>query len=588
MKTKIFAVSLFSALLIFGVIVGLRSSTTVTYLRVADLIAGQHYDVGNVKVWRDGDILYVKYETIEGWYITETHVEIAFSDLTEIPQKNGNPTPGKFTYSIEHTTPVTEYTEEIDLAPLGGQTPRYIAAHAAVFEVIGDGCESPQWATKVEDYKQGTLEGGGPITNPARMDPNKALGAPDASTSPPPIGFYSLGFVSNDDGYIVLSFDYPIYNGEGADIKVYEVTWGRPGYPREAAKVYVIVDGTETYAGTVTNKDDGGVGVIYIPSSFTYVDAIKLVDATDKDDFSSRPSADGYDLDAVGACYLYHREETAWGAGCDFPGKNWATYFTLPVRYPETGTAYIGYEDLPDGDFDYNDFGMNFSVEEIYDGNDFLLEVTMTFTAVIYDSGMDHLIHIRRPFIGSYTYTVTRDPSYVTPDLIPSLGNETPPGTYAGSGELDVVLFNTAKYGWPQKQIDETVVVEVVLEDPSSNPKLILAPPRSYTVDSTTFYDLDPIMANYDPWEEGTMYGSLYHISNIQPTAKFGSPSILVPYILVIPYTDWIPPWESTIITGPYGYFADFYKTGMPTNWYHPSMVTNNIVEPGGLSWGPY
>jgi len=95
-------------------------------------------------------------------------------------------------------------------------------------------------------------------------------------------------------------------------------------------------------------------------------------------------------------------------------------------------------------------------------------------------------------------------------------------------------------------------------------------------------------MANYDSWEEGTLYGSLFHISDTQSTTKFGIPAIMVPYILVVPYTDWIPPYESTIITSLYGYFDDFYRTGTFDNWYDPSMVTNNNVGPDGLSWGPY
>jgi len=44
----------------------------------------------------------------------------------------------------------------------------------------------------------------------------------------------------------------------------------------------------------------------------------------------------------------------------------------------------------------------------------------------------------------------------------------------------------------------------------------------------------------------------------------------------------------STRIDSPCGYFDDFYRYGTSTNWYDPSMVTNNIVGSGGLSWGPY
>ena len=60
--------------------------------------------------------------------------------------------------------------------------------------------------------------------------------------------------------------------------------------------------------------------------------------------------------------------------------------------------------------------------------------------------------------------------------------------------------------------------------------------------------------------------------------------------MIVVPYTDWIPPFEATTITGPYALFRDFYMTGMPDDWYLPCKVVfdRNLVMPGGISWGPY
>ena len=299
--------------------------------------------------------------------------------------------------------------------------------------------------------------------------------------------------------------------------------------------------------------------------------------------------------------------ETAWGGvevgKEDFPGKNWATYFEYiiecppcVVTYPETGNVYIGYEDWTNGDFDYNDFGMNFSLEELYEGpceQALLKEVTMTFKAVIYDSGMDHKIHIATPFIGSYGYTVTRNVG----DRVGA--NETASGTYTGSGPLDITLFNTAKYDWPQRQIGEIVTVHVVLDVPEL--RIVPAiPVRSYNVGSGDFYDLAPIMANYDPWEEGTMYSSLFHIEGTQVIGNTSeqkhigsaSPNLgtiipvgtEVPMIIVSENTDWIPPFEDTTITGPYPMFDDFYTTGSPADWYdspNPAAPTGA----GGFAW---
>ena len=95
-----------------------------------DLIAGQHYDVGEVLVWNDADYLYVKYFVLPGYLISETHLSIE-TDVASIPQKNGNPIPGKFEYSSEHDPPVVEFTYAIpntwDI-----DDDLFIAAHAVV------------------------------------------------------------------------------------------------------------------------------------------------------------------------------------------------------------------------------------------------------------------------------------------------------------------------------------------------------------------------------------------------------------------------------------------------------------------------
>jgi len=603
MKTKIFAVSLFSALLIFGVIVGLRSHTEEDPF-VTNLMAGQHIDVGDVIVWNDGDYLYVKYlVTAEGWCLTETHLHVAES-MEGIPQKKGNPPPGQFTWQMPHEC-VNEYTYIIPLA-WDPDIELYIAAHAKMEKILE---EAPYYASAVFDSYQGLTKGDSPVRS-ERSTPEQALALESGEDES---NFFSLGF----GGWIIVEFDCPIRNGEGNDVIVWEDTWGG-GYPLETASVQASQEGTTwTLLGTATNLGAGNQR----PSEFDLGDLewakyIKIVDTTDPEPHAG--NADGFDLNAVGALQHCIQEETAWGAGLDFPGKNWATYFIYTVqspyyteRYPEEGNVYIGYEDWINGDFDYNDFGMTFSVEELYKrigADDYLCEITMTFTAVIYDSGMDHLIHIRRPINGSFSYTVTRPTTPAYPNLLTlwdlTTGKETPADMYTDPGTLgylDAVLFNTYKYDWPQKQINETVIVHVILDNPNFNPKpeegdleTLL---RSYSTNSTTFYDLDPIMANYDPWEEGTLYQCRFHISDTQVIANIISqrhtPDIIpigtkVPLILVVPYTDWIPPFEDTTITGPYRSFDDFYIYGTYDNWYDPSMVINNLLGYGGLSWGPY
>ena len=110
---------------------------------VTDLIAGggnanSAIDVGDLIVWNDLDYLYVMYVTTGDWEMTETHLHVA-DDLVDIPQtKKGNPIPGQFDYSEDHSPAVQEYTYMIpwdDDWPAG--TILTIAAHASVQKVIG-------------------------------------------------------------------------------------------------------------------------------------------------------------------------------------------------------------------------------------------------------------------------------------------------------------------------------------------------------------------------------------------------------------------------------------------------------------------
>lgn len=287
--------------------------------------------------------------------------------------------------------------------------------------------------------------------------------------------------------------------------------------------------------------------------------------------------------------------------------SNASSSYCNPYHYGEN--AYLGVEDWFNGDYDYNDFGMYFRIEEpityaCYNGvcGPYLTSVEITTTAVIHDSAMSHLMHLRRPFNGSYSYTITRsvpaDPNPLTL-FDGTTGQETPAGSYTGSGDLNVVLYNTAKYGRSQKQIGEQVVIDVTLNNPLLNPRTPGVSPRSYTIGSKTFTDLDPIMGNYDFWEEGNLYASRWHLKDTRPigTAAHESFGIfykpipagtVVPFLIVVPYPNWIPPFESSTINGPYGSFGDYYTTSQPTDWYLPSRVTNTCVQHGGLSFGPY
>jgi len=97
------------------------------------LVAGKNIDVGTMIVWNDADNLYVKYFiTDPEWCLIETHLHVFLDDddYTDVPQKNGNPIPGKFDYKEEHDC-VADYTYTIPLE-WGPETELFIAAHAVV------------------------------------------------------------------------------------------------------------------------------------------------------------------------------------------------------------------------------------------------------------------------------------------------------------------------------------------------------------------------------------------------------------------------------------------------------------------------
>lgn len=132
-----------------------------------DLVAGQYTVVGDVMVWHDTEMLYIRYTTDGDWYLTETHVYVG--DEADLPtNKKGNPQIGHFPYATDHDY-VQEYTYSFDLVDdLGWEKgdELFIMAHAVVDRVVDGevvqsetawGCEydyedSQRWACYI-DYK---------------------------------------------------------------------------------------------------------------------------------------------------------------------------------------------------------------------------------------------------------------------------------------------------------------------------------------------------------------------------------------------------------------------------------------------------
>lgn len=100
-----------------------------------DIIAGQHYDAGDIVVWNCTSYVIVEIHTAEGWTMSESHVAIA-DNCAELPRNpKGHLVPGNFPYQTVHDPAVTDYTYYI---PLGDWEPGDTVA-LAVHVVVANG-----------------------------------------------------------------------------------------------------------------------------------------------------------------------------------------------------------------------------------------------------------------------------------------------------------------------------------------------------------------------------------------------------------------------------------------------------------------
>ncbi len=551
---------------------------------VTDMLAGQTIDVGNITIWNNATHLFVLYEVTEdGWYLTETHLDVQ-CEVGDIPQtpmdkKGGpNPVPGQFTYSesfepAEYQTSWCQVIEKPDCIACGGDLA--IAAHAVVVHIT-KGCIDVVSDTTLGETpivapwdSMGLLYLGVPFTFPAEA---KWIWKTAQVTDPVNGEIVEFSKTFTIPGIYILEKSGNIYVtcDNGYELKVNNVYIGKAQLAENFRTAPSLTNDIVWWYDSVTPPYSCGGG----PYGWQTVEkwdisgplaigtnTLQLTGVNEADTATECPGGEGtcnsnpagckFSVDG-GICYtVVDKEETAWGEGPRFNTKgSWGMYvpyhWPCIIRFPEEGNAYIGYEDRPARDFDYNDFGMNMEVEEIYiDGC--LDSIDMTFTSVVKLAGDTHEIHIKRSFDSatSYDYKITRS--------VANVGTETPAGTGSGSGDFDIILFDSAYFAAGKVvtvNIDITSGCEAYIENPT--------PPR---------WDLEELFAYYDPWMYDRGISSAHHI---EKTQSFGG--ITVPYILVVPYTDWPAPGEGVTITGPYPYFDDYYSTQDPIyeTWYIP------------------
>lgn len=413
------------------------------------LVAGKNTNVGDVIVWNDADNLYVNYVITDlDWCLTETHLHVATS-LGEIPQKNGNPPPGKFDYKGEHDC-VTEYTYTISLDWLP-ETELFIAAHAVVeYNETGTFMPDLAWQRSSEPTTF-FFPNYGAEWIPAQafailLDPEQTVwdnGIDDYPNTPP-----------ITDGREWASWKYAYTEPDGgsyanySDLRRFQATFTIPaGYIITSGSlyaphftggipindnVYIFVNGEDNllfWGGTRVNEIGGtflgipGIpalhgefyvdepmetGSWYIPGTIPDVTGF-VSDSNSIDIFTEENEQWGgmgklvLELD-----YELTYTETAWADGLDFPGKNWATYFnytlqtavqlnllpwgsTLPI---ETGSGKVMLYN-PTGD-------PNFIVQVDLEG----AQIDHTYVVWINADGADLSPLVKSPTPGSTWYTL--------------------------------------------------------------------------------------------------------------------------------------------------------------------------------------
>jgi hypothetical protein len=117
------------------------------------LIAGQTMWVGNMAVWYDGANIHVRYQSLGDYCLNEIHTHVA-ELLDDIPQKNGNPTPGRF-YYIDDELGCAHRAEAVIPFEWDGTTQLYVAAHAVVGRTDDPYWEETGWGVicgKIDEY----------------------------------------------------------------------------------------------------------------------------------------------------------------------------------------------------------------------------------------------------------------------------------------------------------------------------------------------------------------------------------------------------------------------------------------------------
>ena len=354
------------------------------------LYAGQDMEVGTVTVANDTEFFYVTFSTVGSDYcMTETHLQLA-DGLAGVPQtKKGNPIPGQFDYSMDHDCVKTFTYPPIPIGDFVAYDDVIVAAHAKVKAPIG-ACTETVWqigdVEQLEVYPEGTPnEGQELLTNyadefnwegatPYTAGPGLSANKP-AFTTPFVVGTTPVSeFPYNSNATAVNNYATNIdvqWDGHLHFGGTLTVSWS-PG--QSANEIKVVSPGLAPSTFTQVGTPISGAGY-FLDRYPVYEDqavAAPLGTGTHTINFQ-HTTGDGTFWDWIRLERPCETYESAWGAveqgETQFPGNNWATYFTYTVDKVLVETVQVPSE---------NAVGISSTIL-LGDGVDYLLKASGTY-----------------------------------------------------------------------------------------------------------------------------------------------------------------------------------------------------------------
>ena len=218
---------------------------------------------------------------------------------------------------IIDASPNAAFSPEADGYDVDGVKANYLSNIVPLADLNG-----PRFANAYSDYIVGSIKGNNNLPALNRRDPNKAVGSTTGSDVAQAPMFVSLGFdkasTAEVEGRITLEFYYTIVDRMGADLEVFETTFGDninrtcANYP-EIAEFWGSNDGvnfTLLAADPSSNEPadaylggpgrlcrDGKLDISGMPGGTLRF--LQIVDKSIKSSNKFPGSADGYDVDGV-------------------------------------------------------------------------------------------------------------------------------------------------------------------------------------------------------------------------------------------------------------------------------------------------